>query len=92
VLQAPQYPVVTNCDAQLTSDAGAIKDKLVRQVSSPVLWEASVRAMIAQGADTFIEVGPGRVLSGLLRRIDKKMKSLNVEDPDSLQKTLAGLA
>ena len=61
------------------------------QVSSPVRWEESVRYMISQGIDTFIEVGPGKALNGFLRRISRDIKSYNVEDISSLEKTLRGL-
>ncbi|MHB9156044.1 MAG: ACP S-malonyltransferase [Endomicrobiales bacterium] len=89
--KAPRWPVVTNCDAQPTADPGRVRDKLVRQINHPVLWEDSVRRMTDAGTELFIEVGPQRVLSGLLRRIDKSRKSLNVEDEKSLENTLATL-
>ena len=84
-------PVFTNCDAKPTSSGAEIKEKLVRQIDHPVLWEDSIQAMAAQGVETFVEIGPGKVLTGLLRKIDRKIKVLNVEDPDSLAKTLQGL-
>lgn len=89
---APKAPVVTNCDALLTSDPAVIAGKLVRQIKSPVLWETSVQEMARQGAELFIELGPQRVLTGLMRRIDKTKKALNVEDVKSLEKTLQELA
>jgi [acyl-carrier-protein] S-malonyltransferase len=89
--KTPLFGVWTNCDAQLTSDAASIKEKLVRQIKSPVLWDESVKKMISAGFDKFIEIGPGRVLSGLLRKIDKTKKALNIEDVASLQKTLEEL-
>ena len=90
-LNDSRIPVVANCDAQPTTQAQKIREKLVRQIDHPVLWEDSIRWMIAQGAETFVEVGPGKVLGGLLRKIDRKKKVLNVEDPQSLEKTLQEL-
>ncbi|MBN1823286.1 MAG: ACP S-malonyltransferase [Endomicrobiales bacterium] len=85
------FKVITNCDAQLTENSEKVKDKLVRQINSPVLWEDSIRAMINSGIEIFIELGPQRVLSGLMRRIDKTKKCLNIEDMKSLEKTLEEL-
>ena len=90
-LQDAQVPVVSNCDAKAGTRAQEFKDKLVRQIDHPVYWEDSIRLMIAQGVETFVEIGPGRVLSGLLKKIDRSKKALNVEDPDSLRKTLQEL-
>jgi [acyl-carrier-protein] S-malonyltransferase len=84
----PVYPVITNCDALPTTVAGQIKDKLVRQISSPVKWVDSINKMIEFGADIFIEIGPKNVLSGLLRRIDRTKKCLNIEDQKTLDSTL----
>jgi len=90
-LKDPQCAVVTNCDAQPVENGAAVADRLVRQIDHPVLWEDSVRRMAGLGCDTFIEIGPQRVLSGLLRRIDKSRKSANIEDIKSLEKTLEAL-
>jgi [acyl-carrier-protein] S-malonyltransferase len=68
-----------------------IKNLLVKQVVSPVQWEKSVKYMLSQGVDTFIEVGPGKTLSNFVKRIDKKTTILNVEDMNSLEKTLKTL-
>ena len=87
----PAFPVVANYDAAPSIEAGAIKEKLVKQINSPVLWEQSITKMAARGAETFIELGPQKVLSGLLRRINKKLKSFNIDDTMSLEKTLQGL-
>jgi [acyl-carrier-protein] S-malonyltransferase len=87
----PAFAVVTNCDAAPTTDPDAIKEKLVKQINSPVLWEQSIVKMASSGTTSFLELGPGKVLSGLLRRIDKALKSYNVEDSKSLEKTLQGL-
>lgn len=87
----PIYPVITNCDAQTTKDVSNIKEKLAKQINNSVKWDASILNAIADGAELFIEIGPQRVLSGLMRRIDKTKKVLNVEDLASLEKTLKEL-
>ena len=71
-VRPPRLPVWSNVDATAHADPEAIRDALVRQVVSPVLWEASVRGMMAAGFDKFYEVGPGRVLAGLLKRVHRK--------------------
>lgn len=71
---APRLPVYSNVDARPHSDPDEIRGLLVRQVLSPVLWEDSIRAMLAAGADDFYELGPGGVLKGLMKRIDRKTK------------------
>ncbi|HEX9764048.1 MAG TPA: ACP S-malonyltransferase, partial [Candidatus Acidoferrales bacterium] len=86
-----KVPLVTNVDADVVTTAAQARDALLRQVPAPVRWEASIRKLIALGCDTFIEVGPGKVLTGLLRQIDRNQTGLNVEDPASLEKTLAAL-
>ena len=68
-----------------------LKELMVQQMATSVKWEASIRQMIANGVDTFIEIGPGKTLSGFVKKIDRSVKILNVEDMDSLQKTLAAL-
>lgn len=85
------HPLVTNVDAELIEGAEEARDALIRQVTAPVQWERSMRELIGRGVDTFIEVGPGRVLAGLLRRIDRSAVCLNVEDRASLEKTMAAL-
>ena len=87
-LQDPGFKIFSNCDAKPAQAGAEIAQKLVRQISSPVLWEGTIRNMIASGAEVFIEIGPQRVLSGLLRRIDKTKKTLNIEDMKSLNKTI----
>jgi len=84
-------PVITNVDAQATTDVQSIKEKLVQQINHSVLWEDSIKKMIAMNCATFIEIGPQRVLSGLLRRIDRNVASYNFEDAKSIEKTLAAL-
>ena len=80
-----QVPVVTNADAEITSKGDEARDALVRQITLPVRWEDSIHELIEQGVDSFVEVGPGRVLSGLLRQINRSVHSFNVEDEASLQ-------
>jgi len=88
---APQVPVVTNVDAELIQDGARARDALIRQVTAAVQWVRCIQALIAAGAQTFVEVGPGKVLTGLLRQVDRSKTGLNVENEDSLQKTLASL-
>lgn len=83
-----KIPVVTNVTAEYINDKTKVKDLLIKQVSSTVLWEKSVRNMIDDGVDTFIEIGPGKVLSGFMRKIDRKVKVMNVENKESLYNTL----
>lgn len=83
-----KIPVVANVNGQIETDAAAIKASLVKQAASPVLWIDCTKTMQAFGAETFVEVGPGKTLCGFNRKIDRKIKSLNVEDVPSLQKTL----
>ena len=84
-------PVVANVNALEVTSGEEIKKLLIKQAASPVLWETSVRNMVANGVDTFVEVGPGKVLTGFTKKIAKGMTALNVEDPASLEKTLAVL-
>jgi len=84
-----KIPIVVNVDARLVSDGVALRDALIRQVTGAVRWTESMQLLIAQGVTTFVEVGPGKVLSGLLRQIDRSQKCGHVEDPASLEKLLA---
>lgn len=84
-------PLMTNVDAELIEGAEEARDALIRQVTAPVQWERSMRELLRRGVTHFIEVGPGRVLAGLLRRIDREATCLNVEDAASLEKTLTAL-
>ena len=77
---APAIPVVTNVDARPTTAPAELRDALVRQVSAPVRWLESMQFLIQQGVDTFIEAGPGKVLSGLMRQTSRDVKTLNVEE------------
>jgi len=87
-----RVPLVNNADAELTTSGDEARESLVRQVTLPVRWEESVRELIDQGVNTFVEVGPGRVLTGLLRQIDRSIHVFNVEDEKSLRSTLERLA
>lgn len=79
-IEPPEIPVVSNVDAQTHNDPGEIRSQLVQQVVSPVLWEDSIRKMIANGIDEFYEIGPGKVLRGLLKRINRKISCSTVND------------
>src|SRR5690349_3514817 len=87
-----QVPLVTNVDADTENSGDEARDALVRQVSMPVRWEESIRLLIDEGVNTFVEVGPGRVLVGLLRQIERSVTALNVEDEKSLGSTLEKIA
>ena len=89
--QKPGVPIVCNVDAALVEDGDRAPDALIRQVTGAVKWDQSVRLLIEKGIQTFVEVGPGKVLSGLMRQIDRSKASLNVGDQVSLQKTLQQL-
>lgn len=84
----PDVPVMCNVDATPVTAAEQARDAMVRQVTGAVQWEKSMRALVAAGAANFIEVGPGKVLSGLMKQIDRALACFNVEDEASLQKTL----
>ena len=85
ILSDPQIPVIGNVEAKELQDVPAIQHELVEQVYSAVQWEASMREMIAQGVDVFIECGPGKVLTGLLKKIDRSVAAYCVYDEASLQ-------
>ena len=82
----PRIPVAANVDAELKSDSAAALDALVRQVSSPVRWEGVVRRLIAEGARTFVELGPGTVLSGLIKKIDGSVTAISIDSLASMEK------
>ena len=90
--QNPSIPVVCNVDAMAVTDAAASRDALVRQVTGSVKWNQSIHLLIARGVERFIEVGPGKVLCGLMRQIDRSKTCSNVGDEASLQKTLEQLS
>ena len=91
-MHKPVYPVACNVDAELVTDDLRALHTLVHQVTGSVKWDQCVRTLISQGVDTFIEVGPGKVLGGLMRQIDRSKTCLNVGDDASLQKTLETLS
>ena len=88
----PRMPVVTNVDARITTAPDELRDALLRQVASPVRWLESMQLLIDQGVETVVEIGPGKVLSGLMRQTSREVKCLNVEDAASLEATRAALA
>lgn len=86
-----RFPLVNNVAAQEVRQGEAARAGLISQVTAPVLWEQSIRKLASLGADTFVEVGPGKVLSSLLRQIDSSLAGLQVQDESSLQAALAAL-
>jgi len=88
----PGVPLVNNADAAFLNDADVIRESLIRQIKTPLLWEDSIRLMADNGVDTFIEVGPGKILSGLIKRICDDAKLFNVGDKESLDSTISALA
>ena len=87
-MQKPVYPVACNVEADLVTDDLRARDTLLRQVTGSVKWDPCIRLLIAQGVQTFVEIGPGRVLCGLMRQIDRSRTCLNVSDDASLTKTV----
>ncbi len=90
-LHEPQIPYVANVTAQYVKSAAEVKELLTRQVSSSVRWQQSVEAMIADGVDTFIEIGPGKTLAGFMRKISRDVKTLNVEKLEDIGKAVEAL-
>ena len=90
-LHEPQIPYVANVTAQYVKSAAEVKELLTRQVSSSVRWQQSVEAMIADGVDTFIEIGPGKTLAGFMRKISRDVKTLNVEKLEDIGKVAEAL-
>ena len=88
----PKIPVAANISGKLVTTADDVRNALIQQVTGAVRWVDCVKTLADAGTSIFIEVGPGKVLTGLLRQIDRNLKCLNVEDPASLEKTLAELA
>jgi [acyl-carrier-protein] S-malonyltransferase len=89
---APRFPLITNVDAEAIETGDEAREALIRQVTRPVRWLDSIREMVDSGVNIFVEVGPGKVLSGLLRQIDRSVRCFNVEDAASLQTTLDKIA
>lgn len=87
-----QVPLVTNVDADSIRQGEEARSALIRQVTMPVRWEESMRMLLDEGVNTFVEVGPGRVLTGLMRQIERSVATLNAEDEKSLQATVEKIA
>ena len=87
----PKFPVVANVDAEPKRAAGEAIDALIRQVSSPVRWEDVVKRLVREGATTFVELGPGSVLAGLIKKIDRSVQVMSIEDESGLDAALAQL-
>ncbi len=86
-----EVPVIPNCDPSSLHSSGRTRDLLARQITSPVRWRETIEKMVAMGVVTIVELGPKRTLSGLIRRIDRKVRLLNVEDGESLDRTVAAI-
>ena len=84
-----EIPIVSNVTGRIMKESSKIKQLLIQQLYSPVLWEDTVRFLITEGVDTFIEIGPGRVLSGLIRKIDRNVQTFAISDQESLRKTIS---
>ena len=84
-------PYVANVTAEYVTEAADVKPLLMKQVSSSVRWEQSVRAMLADGVDTFIEIGPGKTLAGFMKKIDRTVKVLNIEKLEDVDKVVEEL-
>jgi [acyl-carrier-protein] S-malonyltransferase len=91
-MHKPVYPVACNVEANFVTDDLRALDTLLHQVTGSVKWDQCMRLLIAEGIHTFIEVGPGKVLCGLMRQIDRSKACLNVGDEASLSKTLESLS
>jgi len=90
-IKDPEIPLITHFDADYVRDKETVREILVKQITKPVLWEESIRRMLSEGVDTFIEVGPGQVLSQLVQWITREVKVLNVENLSSLKETIRAL-
>lgn len=90
-IDSAKVPVIANVTAEPMQNAEEIKEKLIEQLYSPVLWEDSVRKMLDLGVDTFIEIGPGKVLAGLVKKIDRSVKTLAVYDVESCEAAISAL-
>jgi len=92
IFHDPCFPVACNVDARLMTRGSEIRDALIRQVTGPVRWVECIKLLQTSGATNYLEVGPGKVLTGLNRQIDRDLTTTNVEDPASLEKALAALS
>jgi len=90
-VRSPAIPLINNVDVAVPSDPEAIRDALVRQAWHPVRWVETIQAMAAAGVTHVVECGPGKVLSGLVKRIDRNLQAFNITDPASLRQTLDAL-
>ena len=90
-LRDPQFPVAANVSGDLVTTAAQVRQALIEQVTGTVRWAGCVQSLVSAGADLFIEAGPGKVLTGLLRQIDRSLTCINVEDAAGLEKSLAAL-
>ena len=90
-IHKPVIPYAANLTAQYVTEAEPVKDLLVKQVSSSVKWQQCVETMLADGVDTFIEIGPGKTLAGFMRKIDRSVKTLNVEKLEDIEKVVEAL-
>lgn len=91
-VEDPQVPLVNNVNAQVVTSASVVREGLKQQVTAPVRWEESIRRLRAEGVQLFLEVGPGKVLSGLVRQVDRAAECLRVEDSATLSEVAARLA
>jgi [acyl-carrier-protein] S-malonyltransferase len=89
--RSPRIPVVANVDAEPKTDAASAIEALIRQVSAPVRWEAVVRRLVREGVRTFVEVGPGTVLAGLIRKIDASVTAMSIENGQGLERAVAAV-
>jgi [acyl-carrier-protein] S-malonyltransferase len=90
-IRDPAVPVVANINADYVTTAGEVRDALIRQVSGPVMWEQSMRRLIADGYNMFVEVGPGQVLTSLLKKIDKHSQFINFNGEGEPEQVIARL-
>lgn len=90
-IKKARIPVIANVSASEMNEPNDIKEKLIQQLYSPVQWEDSVKKMIELGVDTFVEIGPGKVLSGLVKKIDRGVKTYSISDEETLQSVLEAL-
>ena len=90
-VHTPVIPYIANVTAGYVNDAGDVKPLLIKQVSSSVRWEQSIRRMMEDGVDTFIEIGPGRTLTGFMKKIDRNAKAMNIEKLEDIEKVKEAL-